>query len=56
MFEKVLLRNAGVPGSERIDVYLSRGGYQALPNALTHTPAELIATPSPPAAPGGRRS
>lgn len=42
MFEKVLLRNAGVPGSERIDVYLSRGGYQALPQALSHTPADLI--------------
>lgn len=41
--EKILLRNTGIPRSETIDVYLGQGGYEALPKALEHTPAELIA-------------
>ncbi len=40
--EKVLLRNVEVPNSERIDVYLQRGGYLALHKALRHSPDELI--------------
>jgi NADH-quinone oxidoreductase subunit F len=42
-FEPVLTRNAGVPDSQRIEVYLSRGGYEALTKALAELqPAELI--------------
>ncbi len=42
-FEPVLTRNAGVPDSQNVDVYLSRGGYQALPRALSQlSPNELI--------------
>jgi len=42
-FEKILLRNVEIPNSEKIDVYLKRGGYQALRKALhEHTPEELI--------------
>jgi len=33
-FEPILTRNIGVPNSEKIDVYLSTGGYTALPKAL----------------------
>lgn len=41
--EKILLRNVEIPDSEKIDVYLGRGGYQALRKALhEHTPEELI--------------
>jgi len=40
--ERILLRNADLPRSETIDVYVEHGGYQALPKALDHTPAELI--------------
>jgi len=41
--EKILLRNVEIPNSERIDVYLKRGGYLALHKALReHTPDELI--------------
>jgi len=44
MAEKILLRNVEIPNSERIDVYLQRGGYLALHKALReHTPGELIA-------------
>jgi NADH-quinone oxidoreductase subunit F len=32
--EKFLLRNVGVPNSHEIDVYIERGGYQALAKAL----------------------
>lgn len=42
-FERILLRNVDVPNSEKIDVYLARGGYEALRKALReHSPAELI--------------
>ena len=42
MDEKVLLRNVGVPNSHEIDVYIERGGYQALPKALKeYQPTEL---------------
>ena len=42
-FEPVLTRNAGVPNSQNVDVYLSRGGYQALRRALSRlSPNELI--------------
>jgi len=42
-FEPVLTRNAGIPNSQNIDVYLSRGGYQALRRALSQlSPSELI--------------
>jgi NADH-quinone oxidoreductase subunit F len=40
--ERILLRNADLPRSETIDVYLAQGGYKALPKALEHTPEELI--------------
>ncbi len=42
-FEPILTRNIGIPNSEKIDVYLGRGGYTALKKALTMTPEELIA-------------
>lgn len=43
MEEKVLLRNVGVPNSHEIDVYLERGGYQALEEALKEfTPENLV--------------
>ena len=42
-FESILLRNVGIPNSERIDTYLERGGYQALRKALNdHSPDDLI--------------
>ena len=41
-FETVLTRNVGVPNSERIAVYLDRGGYTALRKALQMAPDELI--------------
>jgi len=42
-FEKILLRNVDLANSEKIDVYLERGGYQALRKALHEcTPQELI--------------
>ena len=34
MGERFLLRNVGIPDSHRIDVYLSRGGYQSLERVL----------------------
>ena len=44
-FEKILLRNVDLLNSEKIDIYLERGGYQALRKALhEHTPEELINT------------
>ena len=43
MDEKVLLRNVGVPDSHEINVYIKRGGYQALPNALKeYKPEEVV--------------
>lgn len=42
-FEPVLTRNVGIPNSERIAVYLERGGYTALRKALQMSPEELIA-------------
>jgi NADH-quinone oxidoreductase subunit F len=41
--EKFLLRNVGVPNSHEIDVYIERGGYQALAKALKESePRELV--------------
>jgi NADH-quinone oxidoreductase subunit F len=34
MAEPILLRNVGIPDSHKIDVYIQRGGYKALPKAL----------------------
>jgi len=34
MAEKILLKNVGIPGSERLDTYRAGGGYQALEKAL----------------------
>ncbi|MGQ9584504.1 MAG: NADH-quinone oxidoreductase subunit NuoF [Anaerolineae bacterium] len=43
MAETILLRNVGVPDSHEMDVYLARGGYQALPKALREfKPADLV--------------
>jgi NADH-quinone oxidoreductase subunit F len=43
MAEKILLRNVGVPNSHTIEVYLQRGGYQALTKALKeYTPQQLV--------------
>jgi NADH-quinone oxidoreductase subunit F len=41
-FEPVLLRNVGVPNSQRLEVYKSRGGFRALTKALEKTPAEIV--------------
>ena len=40
--EPILTRNIGVPNSEKIDVYLARGGYSALQKALKMDPGALI--------------
>jgi len=42
-FEPILTRNIGIPNSEKIDVYLKRGGYTALRRALAMPRDELIA-------------
>ncbi|MGI5835950.1 MAG: NADH-quinone oxidoreductase subunit NuoF [Chloroflexota bacterium] len=43
MTEKILFRNMGIPNSWEIDVYESRGGYEALKKTLReHTPADVI--------------
>jgi NADH-quinone oxidoreductase subunit F len=42
-FEPVLLRNVGVAGSRRLDVYRSRGGYEAARKALTTMTDEQVA-------------
>ena len=42
-FEPILTRSVDVPNSERIAVYLGRGGYRALRKALQMSPDELIA-------------
>jgi NADH-quinone oxidoreductase subunit F len=41
-FEPILTRNIGIPNSEKIDVYLARGGYAALRKALQMEPEALI--------------
>jgi len=41
-FEPVLTRNIGIPNSEKIEVYLQRGGYTALRKALEMPLEELI--------------
>jgi NADH-quinone oxidoreductase subunit F len=41
-FEPVLLRNVGIPNSQRLDVYKSRGGFKGLAKALEKTPAEIV--------------
>ena len=42
-FEPILTRNVGIPNSEKIDVYLDRGGYAALKKALKMSPDDLTA-------------
>jgi NADH-quinone oxidoreductase subunit F len=42
-FEPILTRNVGIPNSEKIQVYLDRGGYTALKKALQMTPEALTA-------------
>jgi NADH-quinone oxidoreductase subunit F len=42
--EPILTRNIGIPNSEKIDVYLERGGYTALKKALSMSRDDLIAT------------
>ncbi|MCP4590098.1 MAG: NADH-quinone oxidoreductase subunit NuoF [bacterium] len=41
-YEPVLLRNVGVENSTSLEVYRSRGGYQALAKALKMTPQEVV--------------
>lgn len=41
-FEPVLLRNVGVPGSQALKVYESRGGYQGARKALKMTSDEVV--------------
>jgi NADH-quinone oxidoreductase subunit F len=41
-FEPVLLRNVGIPGIQHLEVYHSRGGYQALRHALEMTPEQVV--------------
>jgi NADH-quinone oxidoreductase subunit F len=40
-FKPVLLRNVGVPNGRTLEVYRSRGGYQALAKALKVTPEQV---------------
>jgi NADH-quinone oxidoreductase subunit F len=42
MFQPILTKNMGKPGSERISSYVASGGYDALRTALTKSPDELI--------------
>ncbi|MBS3818748.1 NADH-quinone oxidoreductase subunit NuoF [bacterium] len=42
MEEKVLTKNFGVKNSHRIDVYLERGGYQAVQKALQMDPDKIL--------------
>ncbi|UCF69587.1 MAG: NADH-quinone oxidoreductase subunit NuoF [Acidobacteriota bacterium] len=42
MMDKVLTRNVGVDNSQTIDVYRSRGGYEALRKACRMEPAAII--------------
>jgi NADH-quinone oxidoreductase F subunit len=39
---EILLKNRGVPNSQSLDVYTSRGGYTALKKALALTPGDII--------------
>jgi len=42
-FEPIITRNVGVPDAWEIEVYLARGGYQAVRKALTeYTPDQII--------------
>jgi NADH-quinone oxidoreductase subunit F len=42
-FEPILLRNVSVPDVQRLDVYKSRGGYQAVDKALrSMSPADVV--------------
>ena len=41
--EPILTRNIGIPNSEKIDVYVERGGYEALRKALSMSPDDLTA-------------
>jgi NADH-quinone oxidoreductase subunit F len=44
-YEPVLLKNIGVPDIQRLEVYRSRGGYQALERVLkTMTPDQVVQT------------
>src|SRR5512143_87335 len=44
MDEKILLRNVGIPNSHEIDVYMERGGYQALQKTMKEMkPADVLA-------------
>jgi NADH-quinone oxidoreductase subunit F len=42
MFEKVLTRRFGTPGSETIDSYMASGGYEALPKVLKEYTPERV--------------
>jgi NADH-quinone oxidoreductase subunit F len=42
-FEPILTRNVGIPNSEKIGVYLARGGYSALKKALQMPPEDVTA-------------
>jgi NADH-quinone oxidoreductase subunit F len=43
MAEKILLKNVGIPGSERLETYRARGGYGALEKAIRGLkPAEIL--------------
>lgn len=39
--ENILLKNRGVPGSHKIEVYMERGGYSALRKAFSLSPKEI---------------
>ncbi|MFO0838426.1 MAG: NADH-quinone oxidoreductase subunit NuoF [Phycisphaerae bacterium] len=41
-YEKILMRNVGVPGSRSLKVYKSAGGYEGAANALKMTPDGLV--------------
>jgi NADH-quinone oxidoreductase subunit F len=43
MIERILLRNVGIPDSQKIETYLSSGGYKALEKAVrTLSPGEIV--------------
>ena len=43
MIERILLRNVGIPDSQKIGTYLSSGGYKALEKAIrTLSPGEIV--------------
>ena len=41
-FEPVLLRNAGIEGSQKLDTYRARGGYQAIAKAMQAGPGVAL--------------